>query len=260
MLASRTVPKDCITWNQRWGAPFGSSWRWLIPRVLRWQSATAKLCGYFAFQPNNDTRVFEYPWVFSRLKPKPGLQYLEIGGGVSGMQFLLDHLGCRVTNVDPGRCARGKGWSVTEQKIAMLNRCFGTRVNLKNCFIDEAGLKDEQYDCIYSVSTIEHIPDADIVTILQHARRVLKPDGLFIITLDLFLDIEPFKPANTNRYGKNVSVKWLIERSGLNLVYGNPSELYGFAEFDRAQIFGQRDQYMVGHGYPAMVQAIVLQK
>lgn len=260
MLARDTIPKDYIAWNRHWGAPFGSPWRWLIPRALRWQNNTAKLCGYFAFQPNNDTRVFEYPWVFNQLNPKPGLQYLEIGGGVSGMQFLLDHLGCGVTNIDPGQRAKGKGWLVTEQKIAWLNRYFGTEVELKNCFIEQAGLKNGQYDCIYSVSAIEHIPDTDILSILRHAHRALKPDGLFIVTLDLFLDIEPFTPVQTNRYGTNVSVKWLIEQSGLKLVYGKPAELYGFAEFDWVGILGHRDQYLVGSGYPAMVQTIVLQK
>lgn len=69
-------------------------------------------------------------------------------------------------------------------------------------FIEMAEFKYEQYDCIYGISAIKHIPDADILAILQHARRVLKPGGLFVIRLDLFLDIEPFTTSETNRYGK----------------------------------------------------------
>lgn len=59
---------------------------------------------------------------------------------------------------------------------------------------------------------------------------------------------------------KNVSVKGLIQRSGLNLVYGKPAELYGFTGFDWARIISNRAQYLVGKGYPVMVQTIVQQK
>ena len=144
--------------------------------------------------------------------------------------------------------------------MAKLNRHFGTNVELKNCFVEDAMLANESHDHVVSISTIEHLPDLDVEMILRHVHRVLKPRGFFIITLDLFLDVEPFTMLPTNRYGKNVSVKWLVERSGLTLVHGNPAELYGFPEFNATEVQKNRDRYLVGKGYPAMVQTIVLQK
>ncbi len=260
MLAPAKIPEEFLKWNQQWDAPFGTAWTKLIPRVCRYLPGLAKLCGYFAFQTNNDTRVFEYPWVCSTLQSKTGTNILEIGGGVSGFQFMLDHIGYRVINVDPGKAAHGKGWPVTTGTIAALNNQFASHVELKNCFIEDAGIKDESIDHVISISTIEHIPDDDIQSILGHVHRVLKPGGVFIVTLDLFLDIQPFSGQANNRYGKNVSTKWLVEQSGLNLVYGNPAELYGFPEFDGKEVYNNREKYLVGGGYPAMVQMMVLQK
>lgn len=260
MLAAAEIPEKYLQWNQHWGAPFGRAWSRLIPRTCRTLPGIANLCGFFAFQTNNDTRAFEYPWACSMLLPKQGKDILEIGGGVSGLQFVLDQLGYRVTNVDPGKSARGKGWPVTTDIIATLNKQFGTGVELKNCFIEDAGIKDGCHDRVLSISTIEHLPDDDIQSVLQQVCRVLKPKGLFVITLDLFLDIEPFAAAPTNRYGKNVSAKWLVEQSGLTLVHGNPAELYGFPAFDPIEVHKNRDRYLVGSGYPAMVQTMVLQK
>ena len=41
--------------------------------------------GPFAFQENNDTRRFEYPWAYFATSLRPGFA-LEIGGGLSGFQ------------------------------------------------------------------------------------------------------------------------------------------------------------------------------
>ncbi len=260
MLAASEIPEKFLKWNQHWGAPFGRAWSKLIPRTFRTLPGIANLCGFFAFQTNNDTRAFEYPWACNILQAKERMDILEIGGGISGLQFVLDRIGCRVTNVDPGKAARGKGWPVTTDTIATLNKQFGTQIELKNCCIEDAGIKDESHDRALSISTIEHLPDDDIQSVLRHVRRVLKPGGLFVITLDLFLDVEPFATATSNPYGKNVSAKWLVEQSGLTLVHGNPAELNGFPEFDPIEVHKNRDRYLVGNGYPAMVQTMVLQK
>jgi hypothetical protein len=61
----------------------------------------ARLVGCFAFQGNNTTRAFEYPWIFETVSPSPGMKLLEIGGSLSGLQFALNLAGCDVVNVDP---------------------------------------------------------------------------------------------------------------------------------------------------------------
>jgi hypothetical protein len=80
------------------------------------------------------------------------------------------------------------------------------------------------------------------------------------MTIDLFLDLAPFTDATRNKFGTNVSVEWLVRQSGLDLVQGEPRELYGFPGFDPGRIMAQKDTYYVGRGWPTMIQALVLAK
>ena len=261
MLARLDINPSYRCWNDRWGAPSGfSRWTNRLPREYWTRPIAASLVGCFAFQENNCTRSFEYPWAFEALKIFPGARVLEIGGGLSGLQFVLDRHGCEVINVDPGMAARGVGWPVDQDSIGTLNRRFGTRVHLKNCFIETAGLEDAFFDRAVSVSAIEHIPEDDILTILSHIRRVLKPGGLLVLTVDLFLDLQPFTCVEENRFGQNVSIRWLVENSGLEMIAGCPEELYGFEAFDATRTLKRLPEFLIGAKWPALVQTLVLRK
>lgn len=260
MLLRRDVPAWYDEWNRRWGAPHGRSLVRKLPRKLRSLPGVAQLVGPFGFQPNSDTRVLEYPWAYEALQLSPGMRVLEIGGSNSGFQFVLDRAGCSVVNVDPGKAAHGVGWPVTPEFTARLNRRFGAGVELRNCFIEDAKLADASFDRALSISTIEHIPKSEIPGILGHVRRALKPGGLFVVTVDLFLDLAPFTEVTENRWGINVPIRWLVEQSGLELVVGQPDELYGYEGFDPAQVNSLRERYYVGTAWPVMVQALVLRK
>lgn len=260
MLAWRDVPASYKQWNRGNGAPAGYRWRRLVPPRHWTKPLAANVVGCFAFQINNGSRAFEYPWTFEALDIFPGARVLEIGGGLSGLQFVLSRRGCEVTNVDPGMAAHGVGWPVDEESMALLNRRFGTRVRLKNCFINDAGFGDESFDRAVSISAIEHIPPDDILTILTHVRRVLKPGGVFVLTVDLFLDLKPFTRLETNKFGRNISIRWLVENSGLELVAGRTEELYGFDGFSPERILERLPQFLVGSDWPTLTQMLVLQK
>ena len=83
-------------------------------------------------------------------------------------------------------------------------------------------IAEAPFDCAVSLSVIERIPENDIHVVLDNVRRALVPGGRLVLTLDLFLDVAPFEKEVENHYGRNVSVRWLVERSGLELVSGEP--------------------------------------
>ena len=129
-LARRDMPQAYVDWNRRWSAPLGSAWtRHLGRRWWTWPIA-ASLVGPFAFQLNNDTRRVEYPWAYDALALAPRLRVLEVGGGLSGFQFVLSRCGCRVTNVDPADETTAD-WPLDRRTLGLLNRRFGTAVMLK---------------------------------------------------------------------------------------------------------------------------------
>ncbi len=261
MLASKTMPEQFASWNRVHGAPFGRSLRGsaVLRRCLPapvWE----RLRGPFAIQPNNDTRTFEYPWAYYAATPRPGMRVVEIGGGLAGFQFVLDLAGCAVVNIDPGLEANGVGWPCDEGSMRKLNARFGTQVDLRPTVAGRAGLDSGVYDRVFSISVLEHLPDEDIHEAMECAFRWLKPGGLMIMTVDLSLNLYPFCSRRANEYGCNQDLYRIVTQQPFEMVYGDPAELYGFAEFNVDRILCRLEKYLVGSLYPTMVQCVVLRK
>ncbi len=127
-------------------------------------------------------------------------------------------------------------------------------------FVLKNNRQTKVFNRISSTTNLWHVPKDDILTVLGHVRRVLKPGGLFVLTVDLFLDLLPFTRAEANKFGQNVSIRWLVENSGLDLVAGRPEELYGFEEFDAVRVLGKLPELRIGSRWPALVQTLVLRK
>jgi SAM-dependent methyltransferase len=259
MIGRRKLPEEFREWNQRWRAPHGGALCHVVnrnrPRLL-----APRLFGAFAFQPgNSDTRTFEYPWAYFATPLSPGMHVLDLGGSLAGFQFALASAGANVVNVDPGERA-AMGWQVTPARHSRLNRAFGTSVELRNCFLEQAGIPSGSVDRVFSISTIEHIPKSSLPSIMGEIYRVLAPGGRCILTVDLFLDLEPFSDRVENLVGTNVDIRWLVESSGLDLVVGDPSELYGYPTFDPRAVLANLYEYFYGASYPALAQALVLEK
>ena len=48
------------------------------------------------------------------------------------------------------------------------------------------------FDVILAISSLEHFLDADLAILAAAIKRLLKPDGIVVMTIDLFLDLRPF--------------------------------------------------------------------
>jgi len=261
MIARRELSEQYRQWNRTHGAPFGAwpGWRGSIfGNMPLWLSS--RLLGPFSTQTNNTFRVFEYPWAYHAAALAPGQRVLEIGGGLSGFQFVLSRLGCQVVNIDPGMVAEGnKGWPCDATTMRSLNRAFGTNVELRNCTVRDAALEPGLYDRAFSISVLEHLSPEEIAEVCATVYAALKPGGLFVLTIDLFLDTRPFSNRDQNEYGKNVDVAWLSRLAPFKLEHGDPRELHGFPEFDPKYVLANLSEYMIG-SYPALAQCIVLRK
>jgi SAM-dependent methyltransferase len=260
MILKRSLPEDFNEWNRRWNAPFGNLSRIPTLGCKCLQRINARRRGFFSLQPNNDTRRVEYPWAFLIAGLKPGMAVLEIGGGLAGFQFVLQASGLEVTNVDPGLKAEGKGWKCDQDSIAELNSTFKTSVKLIPSTLPKSKLVPSSFDRAFSISVLEHLTPSEIEDTMKEAFRLLKPGGEFVITTDLFIDIEPFTHIARNRYGGNVNIKSLVEYAPFSLKFGDVSQLNGYEEFNPQEILSRISSFYLGRGYPALVQAIVLKK
>lgn len=262
VLATLHMPDQYHEWNRRWLAPQGLDGRTYLPTSTRMSRRRARALGPFVWQPNSSTRSFEYPWAFSCGEVRPGQRLLEIGGALSGFQFVLARTGASVVNVDP-LVPYGNEDSYGADPAAFhawLNGLYGTDVVLVATTLDEAALAPASFDTVFCISTIEHLRAEDVATVLREAARVLKPDGRFVLTVDLFLNLVPFTRRTRNDWGENVSVRGLVDASGLELDTGERGELFGFPEFDPEHVLSNLERYAIGVGYPQLAQAFSLRK
>lgn len=107
------------------------------------------------------------------------------------------------------------------------SRSEGFNTEFKNCIasdIRNSAFKDESFDLIISNSTLDNLASCDVQKALSELRRILKPEGIFILTLDnahnplyvLSYCIE--KLLNTNKYyqSKCYSVKEAVRLAKQN--------------------------------------------
>ena len=256
MIASRQIPTEFERWNARWGAPYGR--RRMVDPLLPGNRLRQWFRGPFAFQSNNGTRRFEYPWAYREVRRRGrGLDVIEIGGGLSGLQFVLAREGDRVVNVDPGE--PGRQWSASQRRHAALCRRFRAPVRLVNATIGAAGLPDACADVIVCLSVLEHLSDAQLDEVAAELRRLLRPDGIVVLTVDLFLDAAPFCSAERNRWGRNIDVRAFLERAGLELRQGRTDQLLGFDDFRTDAVLRDLGAFMLAD-YPCLAQCLVAQR
>ena len=265
MLARRELPEEYELWNLNWGAPtgrhqfatdmlkrIGTSARDTVLRNPRVRRAR----GPFAFQWNTMTRTYEYPWAYHQLADLGPSRILEIGGALSGLQFVLAMDGHEVHNVDPFH-DYGSGAYVVDpiREFASLNRSFGTTVELHPTALPAADLTG-RFSAVVCISTIEHLSPDEIATTLSTVKELLVPGGLLVLTVDLFLNLMPFCSRTTNAWGNNISVAWIDELLGYSMVTGDRRELYGYPEFSSDAILSRLEEFAVNVDFPQMAQLV----
>jgi len=261
MIAPVEIPKPFARWNRKWSAPNGRAIRWpaWLEDRLEDTPMAIRRKGPFAWQPhNNGTRAFEYPWAHHAVTSQGrGLNVVEIGGGLSGLQFVLASEGHHVTNVDPGQVEQS--WTYDCSLHTRLCQAFRAPVTLIDDTIEASNIPDASVDVLLCVSALEHFPDPDIAEFNKHAARILKPSGLVVLSVDLFLDVVPFCSSTSNRSGRNVNVHDMLRDASLQLVSGNPAELMGFPEFDHQAVLAKLSRYLRGI-HPALAQCFTAKR
>jgi hypothetical protein len=221
--------------------------------------------GPFGFQFISGTREFEYPWVYFAAGAGPGMRVLDVGAGLSGLQFVLAGEGCEVVNVDPSADADPGDWQrragawLTLDKHEAVNKVFGTDVRLVPRTVQDSGLAPGSFDRVLCVSVLEHVDPPEARAMLQGMVELLVPGGLCVLTVDLFLDLKPFGILDRNHWGINLDLRCMLEGLGLERVVGDPRELLGFPEFDYDRVVGHVGEYLIS-SYPCVSQALVLRK
>jgi glycosyltransferase involved in cell wall biosynthesis len=133
---------------------------------------------------NNDMKDVQRPWMLKAvlgLVP-PGGRLLEIGAGDPIVADMLSRVGYDVTVIDPydGRDGGPAEFDALRAKYPTLRFLRGT-------FPEGMGsTAANAFDCIYSISVLEHIPDAAVRPVCDGIRRFSRTDaaGVSIHVMD----------------------------------------------------------------------------
>lgn len=126
---------------------------------------------------NHDLKDAQRPWMFKTILSavQPGARLLEIGAGDPFVADLLTRLGYEVVVVDPyDGTARGP------DQFDRIRKQF-PKITFVRGFFPEAlsALKNQEFDCIYSISVLEHLPIDTISALCKgirdHSRNVGVP-------------------------------------------------------------------------------------
>jgi len=113
---------------------------------------------------HRDANYLEDLKVIEKIKPRGN--FLDIG---TNMGFFLRH-------------TRGRKWNVTGVDPSpalseMARKYFG--LNVKTCYLNEAGFEDEHFDVVTMTDVFEHIPEPK--KMLEDIKKVIKKDGILFI-------------------------------------------------------------------------------
>jgi 2-polyprenyl-3-methyl-5-hydroxy-6-metoxy-1,4-benzoquinol methylase len=140
---------------------------------------------YLGFFTNHYPRVFEYSWLCEQsnnLLEESNI--LDIGAGVSPLPLWFAERRCRVVTVDNHELDRTGSNVATWNEWGFLDYAsLHSRITSRNC--DMLDVTETDFDLIYSVSVIEHLPAETRRQFFSGLRRILRPGGVFLATIDL---------------------------------------------------------------------------
>lgn len=141
-----------------------------------------------------------------------GSKILEIGGGEPLVSGFLQELGYRVTLIDPYD-GSGNGpkdyqrFRRTYPKVRIFREYFKK---------DSPALAGEVFDCIFSVSVLEHIPTEELQNTFDGIAQFLRPGGCSIHCIDDVVD-GPTADWHFQEVMEVLALQYRLQNPGISL-------------------------------------------
>lgn len=144
-----------------------------------------------AEKTNRSLKNIQDAWVLSELVDGRGLRLCEVGGGHSRvLRELAKHNAC--VNADKLEGAGNGPRSVPQipgvETIPAYLGDFDPR------------LADASFDAVFSISVLEHVPDDRLADCFADMARILRPGGVMLHAIDLYIFDEPRRMPRVDAY------------------------------------------------------------
>ncbi len=163
----------------------------LIVEQLRWGTVSELMGFHDEAIPFADWGIKGHnrPFILKNCAFKSGMRVVEVGGAYSDLpQHIAENFGCEVHVIDDFGVESGEAemWSRWGEREALQQK----NPKVKYIFERAGNLQSSQiplnyYDVVFSVSTIEHIPEPAMFDVFRHFEAMLKPGGIMVHLIDL---------------------------------------------------------------------------
>lgn len=134
------------------------------------------------------SRQWEYPFCYSRIEEytknvdykRRRVNILDAGSGCTFFPYYLNH---KFPNTKVYCCDMDTRLT---KFFLNVNKSMNKNINFKICDLRNTGYEDSFFDIVYCISVLEHTTDYGLI--IKEFKRILKPDGLLIITFDISID------------------------------------------------------------------------
>lgn len=136
-------------------------------------------------------------WILLLLQGKANLKIAEIGGGESRVLQVVKEQN-EVWNIDK---LEGAGKGPTEVSES-------SQIKLIRSYMGEydASIPDNYFDILLSISVVEHVPADGITDFFKDCYRVLKPGGMMLHAIDIYIYGTPGKREVVDKYRSAVEL------------------------------------------------------
>jgi SAM-dependent methyltransferase len=135
-----------------------------------------------------DLKGFDYPWILQSRTWTDSDKVLDVGAGYSTLPIhIADNYGCEVWAVDDfGSSSEEEFWKRNKEPQEHIERYPQVKFAVERLGdIDGSSLPLEYFDCIYSASTLEHVPEHLSEAVWHHMDRLLKSGGDMVHAVDM---------------------------------------------------------------------------
>jgi len=125
------------------------------------------------------------PWIIANGNFEKGEKVVEVGGAYSALpQYLSDKFNIEAWVIDDfGVESREDLWSRWGNREELKVKYPSVKYVFERVG-DGANIPLDYFDCIYSVSTLEHIPWDEMKRVFDHMCKMLKPGGRMLHCID----------------------------------------------------------------------------
>ncbi|MDR3387543.1 MAG: methyltransferase domain-containing protein [Rudaea sp.] len=143
------------------------------------------------FFPAHNPRALEYPWLAENVPADlRGLRLLDVGAGVNPLPFVFADRGAVVVTLDNHPATRDPDHREHWNEWGSLDYSrLDPRISSLRVAYEQSVIA-QPFDCIYSVSVIEHLPWRIRRQWLGKFAQQLKSRGVLLLTVDLVPDTD----------------------------------------------------------------------